>query len=79
MLVKKTYKNQITLPKKISDNFQGIDYFEINENEIGYITLKPVKITPVKESNISNIRSKIEKLGLTYKDIEKAIEWARKN
>ncbi|OGF44830.1 MAG: hypothetical protein A2231_12620 [Candidatus Firestonebacteria bacterium RIFOXYA2_FULL_40_8] len=78
MLVKKTYKNQITLPKALSDRFPGVDYFEANENETGYIVLKPVKMMPSKESNAEIVKTKIAKLGIEQKDIEKAIEWARK-
>ncbi len=78
MLVKKTYKNQITLPKALAGRFPGIDYFEAEENETGYLILKPVKMTAATGSNAEIVKAKIKKLGIDEKDIEKAIEWARK-
>jgi hypothetical protein len=30
MLAKKTTKNQITLPKKVVENFSGVEYFEVS-------------------------------------------------
>jgi len=74
MLCKKTYKNQITLPKKVVEKFKGIDYFYIEEDE-DKIILRPVDIRP---SNVlSKIRENIASMGLTEKDIEDAINWAR--
>ena len=78
MLCKRTVKNQITLPKKIMNNFGDVRYFEA-EAKVNKIILIPVKITPAKELNLSNIRKKILSLGMTEKDIEKAIVWARKS
>jgi hypothetical protein len=75
MLCKKTYKNQITLPKKIMDNFKNVEYFEA-ESKKDRIILKPVEIRPV--SLLTQIRKKISSLGFTEKDIEKAISYARK-
>ena len=77
MLCKKTYKNQITLPKKIMEPFAGIEYFDITATD-EEIVLKPAKITPVVSTSLAGIRKKISSLGLTEKDIDKAIEWARK-
>jgi len=74
MLCKKTYKNQITLPKKVVEKFKGVDYFYIEEDE-DKIILRPVDIRP---SNVlSKIRENIASMGLTEKDIEDAINWAR--
>ena len=78
MLCKRTVKNQITLPKKIMNSFGDVRYFEA-ETKVNRIILTPVKITPAKELNLLNIRKKILSLGMTEKDVEKAIVWARKS
>jgi hypothetical protein len=36
----------------------------------------PVKITPVP-SSLDSVKDKIEKLGLTEKEVGEAIQWAR--
>ncbi len=77
MLCKRTYKNQITLPKKIMEEFGDVEYFEV-EAQNNKIILKPVEISPIKTSSLSQIRRKISSLGLTEEDIGKAIKWARK-
>jgi len=77
MLCKRTYKNQITLPKKIMEEFGDVEYFEV-EAQNNKIILKPVEISPVETAPLSQIRRKISSLGLTEEDIEKAIKWARK-
>jgi hypothetical protein len=75
VLAKKTSKNQITLPKEIVRAFPDTEYFDVSIRE-RTIRLMPVKITPV-ESSLGSVREKIEKLGLTEKDIDEAIQWAR--
>jgi len=77
MLVKKTSKNQITLPKEIIKNFPHVEYFEVKVED-GKIILTPVKIVPANIT-LEKIREKIKKLGVTEKDIKEAIKWARKN
>ncbi|HAV41810.1 MAG TPA: AbrB family transcriptional regulator [Acidobacteria bacterium] len=77
MLCKKTYKNQITLPKKIMENLEDVEYFEVHVED-GRIILEPVKMTPVGESSLEKVRKKMAELGLSEQDVEEAIEWARK-
>lgn len=77
MLCKRTYKNQITLPKKVMEQFDGYEYFEAKA-EGGKIVLEPVKITPQGESVLEKVRDKAAALGITSKDIEEAVGWARK-
>ncbi|MDH7514195.1 MAG: hypothetical protein QHH14_14725 [Clostridiales bacterium] len=77
MLCKRTYKNQITLPKKIMEDFKDVEYFQAKA-EAGKIILEPMKITPASAPPIEKVRRKIAALGLTEKDIEEAIAWARK-
>ncbi len=77
MLCKRTYKNQITIPKKVMEKFDGVEYFEARIRE-GTIVLEPVEITPLDESRLVKVRKKVAELGLTERDIEDAVAWARK-
>lgn len=71
MLAKKTVKNQITLPKKIADQFPGIDYFEVRKQGDSIV------LEPVLPERSREVREKLESLGLTESDITAAVEWAR--
>ena len=75
MLVKKTSKNQITLPKEVLKQIPETDYFEVKVED-GKIILNPARVIPAKIS-IESIREKIKKRGLTKKVIDEAIKWAR--
>jgi len=77
MLCKRTYKNQITLPKKVMEKFEGVEYFRAEVRE-GAIVLEPVKITSLIGSELEKVRKKIASLGLTERDVEDAVAWARK-
>jgi hypothetical protein len=76
MLCKRTYKNQITLPKKVMEKFDGVEYFEANIRE-GKIVLEPMKITSLSDTALERSRKKVAALGLTEQDIEDAVAWAR--
>ncbi len=71
MLAKKSSKNQITLPKAIVASFEDVDYFDITTRD-GRIILDPVLTTRGSE-----VRSKLETLGIRETDIDAAIEYAR--
>lgn len=71
MLARKTSKNQITLPRKIADNFPDTDYFDV-QIESGKIVLRPVQ-----PDHIYQVREKLDKLGIADQDISAAIAWAR--
>lgn len=73
MLVKLTSKNQITIPKKIMEQFPGTQYFEV-ELKDREVLLKPLKIYDV---SLDQIKGKIEKLGLTRSTISDAIKRVR--
>ncbi len=75
MLAKKTVKNQITLPKKIVEKLPKTDYFEVSLRG-EEIVLKPVVIE-AKSTRLERVRSKMKALGLTEKDVDAAIRWAR--
>ncbi len=75
MLVKKTSKNQITLPKEVLKQIPETDYFEVKVED-GKIILIPARVIPAKIS-IESIRKKIKGRGLTKKVIDEALKWAR--
>ncbi|MBI4064221.1 MAG: AbrB/MazE/SpoVT family DNA-binding domain-containing protein [Elusimicrobia bacterium] len=75
MIAKRTYKNQITLPKEIISLFGDIEYFDVQKRG-DEIVLRPVEIKAKGEA-LAAIRGKVKKLGLTEKDIDAAIRWAR--
>jgi len=70
-IAKKTTKNQITLPKKVVDQFPDIDYFDVRVGE-GAIVLYPVDV-----HNADRVRDKLDELGINDEDIRDAIRWAR--
>jgi len=72
MLAKLTSKNQLTLPKAVVEQFPGARYFEVRA-EKGCIVLVPAKVT-----SLEGVWRKMESLGITEKDIEGAVRWARK-
>jgi len=75
MLAKKTVKNQITLPKTIVEKLSKTDYFEVSLRG-EQIVLEPVVIE-AKNTKLARVRSKMKALGLTEKDVDTAIRWAR--
>jgi len=77
MLCKRTYKNQITIPKKVMEKFDGIEYFEARIRD-GSIVLEPVEVKPLEKSRLDKVRKKIAAVGLTERDLEDAVTWARR-
>ncbi len=73
MLGKMTSKNQITIPKKIIKKIPDAKHFYI-EFKDGVITLKPVRFF---DTDLENIRSKMNQLGLKENSVAEAIQWAR--
>jgi antitoxin component of MazEF toxin-antitoxin module len=71
MLAKLTSKNQLTLPKSITQAIGQSEYFEIKV-ENGQIILTPVKI-----QRADAVRAKLAALELTEQDITNAVTWAR--
>jgi hypothetical protein len=76
MLAKKTSKNQLTLPKEIVKSFSDTEYFDVSVED-RKIILIPVKITH-ENITLEKVREKLEKLGVTGKDVTEAVRWARK-
>ncbi len=71
MLVKKTSKNQITLPKKIADQFPGVEYFQVSQRGARII------LEPLEPSRAEEVRKRLAELGIDESDVKKAIDWAR--
>lgn len=76
MLAKRTYKNQITIPKEALKGLEEVEYFDVYARG-GEIVLKPVTIEGQGE-RLQRIRQKVRALGMTEKDIDDAILWARR-
>jgi hypothetical protein len=76
MLAKKTAKNQITLPKAIVQQLPDAEYFQVSLRGCE-VVLTPVELNRPGEL-LKTVRAKIQALGLTEKDVEQAIRWARR-
>ena len=72
MLAKMTSKNQITLPKAIVSQFEGVDYFEVKTSE-GKIILEPIRT-----GQADSVRAKLDALGIRERDVDAAIQYARR-
>ena len=73
MLAKITAKNQLTLPKAVTDSIGATDYFEV-ETRNGQIILTPVRI-----QRANAVRTKLAELKLSEDDIDDAVTWARQD
>ena len=72
MLAKITSKNQITIPKSITNELGLVEYFDV-EIHNGQVVLTPVRI-----QRADAVRAKLAELALTEQDVSKAVAWARK-
>ena len=71
MLAKITSKNQLTLPKAVTQAVGATEYFEV-EARAGQIILTPVRI-----HRGDAVRAKLAELGLSDGDMANAVQWAR--
>ena len=71
MLAKITSKNQLTLPKSLTQAVGATEYFDV-EARGGQLILTPVRI-----QRGDAVRAKLDELDLTEKDIFAAVAWAR--
>lgn len=71
MLAKITSKNQLTLPKSITQAVGATEYFDV-EARAGQIILTPVRI-----QRGDAVRAKLAELNLQDADIAAAVAWAR--
>ena len=71
MLAKMTTKNQLTLPKSVTNALGQVEYFDVQTRD-GQIILTPVRI-----QRADAVRAKLADLKLTEQDIAEAVAWAR--
>ena len=71
MLAKLTSKNQLTLPKSVTNAVGAVEYFEVQAKG-GQIILTPVRI-----QRSDSVRAKLAELDLAEQDIADAVTWAR--
>jgi len=71
MLAKMTSKNQLTLPKAVTQAIGPAEFFEI-ELRAGQIVL-----TPVRLQRADAVRAKLAELDLSETDLADAVAWAR--
>ncbi len=72
MLAKMTAKNQLTLPKSVTNEVGPTEYFDVQAKD-GQIILTPVRI-----QRADAVRAKLAELNLDESDIANAVTWARK-
>ena len=72
MLAKITAKNQLTLPKVVTQAVGPAEYFEVEARD-GRIVLTPVRI-----QRGDAVRAKLAELKLAEADVAKAVAWARR-
>jgi len=72
MLAKVTAKNQLTLPKSITNAVGPAEYFDVEAKD-GQIVLTPVRI-----QRADAVRAKLAELNLTEEDVTTAVAWARR-
>ena len=73
MLVKITAKNQLTLPKSITQAIGTVEYFDVTTHA-GQIILTPVRI-----QRGDAVRAKLAELSLTESDIADALKSVRRS
>ena len=71
MLAKITSKNQLTLPKSVTQAVGPAEYFDVQTRD-GQIVLTPVRI-----QRGDAVRAKLAELNLTEADIGDAVTWVR--
>ena len=71
MLAKITSKNQLTLPKAITETVGPAEYYEVQALD-GRIVLTPVRI-----QRGDAVRAKLAELNLSEADVDAAVAWAR--
>ena len=73
MLAKMTAKNQLTLPKSVTQAVGATEYLDVLMRE-GQIILTPVRI-----QRGDAVRAKLAELGLGEADVADAVRWARES
>lgn len=72
-IAKLTSKNQLTLPKSITNEIGETEYFEVT------VAGQQIILTPVKIHRADAVRAKLTELGITEQDVADAVDWARQS
>jgi len=75
-----SFKGQITIPKKVRNKLKiAPGDFVLFEEKKDEVVLKKAMLSPEEDFNklVAVLDKKVKKLGITDKDIEDAIRWAR--
>jgi hypothetical protein len=72
VLAKITAKNQLTLPKAITNAIGPVEYFDVQTKD-GQIVLTPVRI-----QRADAVRAKLAALDLREQEVADAVSWARR-
>jgi hypothetical protein len=72
VLAKITAKNQLTLPKAITNAIGPVEYFDVQTRD-GQVVLTPVRI-----QRADAVRAKLAALGVSDQDVADAVSWARR-
>lgn len=75
MLAKKAIRNQLALSRSAVNEILRADYFEVRLQGQN-IVLKPMR-NGTSATKLGKVRAKMKQLGLTERDVTKAIRWAR--
>jgi hypothetical protein len=73
MLAKMTAKNQLTLPKSVTNALGEVEYFDVQTKD-GQLILTPVRI-----QRADAVRAKLAELDLNEQDIADAVDLARQS
>ena len=71
MFAKMTSKNQLTLPKSVTNALGPVEYLEVE------VRGEQVVLTPVRLQGANAVRAKLAETGLYERDVEDAVRWAR--
>lgn len=72
MLAKLSSKNQVTLPKRITQALGPFEYLEVEA--LG----DRIVLTPVRLQKTDAVRNKLAELGIDETDVADAVSWARR-
>jgi bifunctional DNA-binding transcriptional regulator/antitoxin component of YhaV-PrlF toxin-antitoxin module len=71
VIAKMTSKSQITIPRAISKQFDSL-YFDVRKEG------EKIVLVPVNLDSAEQARVKLEEMGISERDIEDAVAWARR-
>jgi len=71
MVTRLVDKREVQLPAVVLREFEDVEFFEISSDGMRIV------LTPVSANRADLVRQKLDLLGLTERDIEDAVEWAR--